>query len=121
MRFVLFELFFALLVLSELRSWALLLLALQSREELVLLLALLEALLALFVLFPRMAPLWGMPANELAGKTGLSENMVVGAVASLAQDESVALRLRFEAGQASATSAIPMPNSPPRPRPAMVR
>lgn len=46
MRFVLFELFFALLVLSELRSWALLLLALQSREELVLL----EALLALFVL-----------------------------------------------------------------------
>ena len=50
MRFELFELFFALLVLSELRSWALLLLALQSREELVLLLALLEALLALFVL-----------------------------------------------------------------------
>ena len=50
LRFVLFELFFALLVLSELRSWALLLLALQSREELVLLLALLEALLALFVL-----------------------------------------------------------------------
>ena len=46
LRFVLFELFFALLVLSELRSWALLLLALQSREELVLL----EALLALFVL-----------------------------------------------------------------------
>ena len=43
---MLFELFFALLVLSELRSWALLLLALQSREELVLL----EALLALFVL-----------------------------------------------------------------------
>ena len=40
LRFVLFELFFALLVLSELRSWALLLLALQSREELVLLLAL---------------------------------------------------------------------------------
>ena len=28
---------------------------------------------------------------------------------------------RFEAGQASATSAMPMPNSPPRPRPAMVR
>ena len=39
LRFVLFELFFALLLL-----------ALQSREELVLLLALLEALLALFVL-----------------------------------------------------------------------
>ena len=57
-------------------------------------------MVALFLFFPRMAPLWGMPANELAGKTGLSENMVVGAVASLAQDESVALRLRFEAGQA---------------------
>ena len=30
-------------------------------------------------------------------------------------------RARFAAGQASATSAMPMPNSPPRPIPATVR
>ena len=51
LRFVLFELFFALLVLSELRSWALLLLALQSREELVLLLALFVLLEDLLLAF----------------------------------------------------------------------
>lgn len=56
-------------------------------------------MIALFLLFPRMAPLWGMPTDELAGRTGLSENMKVGAMASLAMDESVALRLRFDSAQ----------------------
>ena len=56
-------------------------------------------MIALFLLFPRMAPLWGMPTDELAGRTGLSENMKVGAMASLAMDESVALRLRFDSAE----------------------
>lgn len=53
-------------------------------------------MVALFLFFPRMAPLWGVPSDDLAGKSGLSENMRVGEVASLAMDDSVALRIRFD-------------------------
>ncbi|MEG0922577.1 MAG: DUF3488 and transglutaminase-like domain-containing protein [Comamonas sp.] len=51
--------------------------------------------LALFVLFPRMAPLWGVPNNQ-AGKTGLSDEMTVGNMASLAMDEGIAFRVKFD-------------------------
>jgi transglutaminase-like putative cysteine protease len=50
----------------------------------------------LFVLFPRMAPLWGTPGDALTGRSGLSSRMQVGNIASLALDDSVALRVRFE-------------------------
>ena len=53
-------------------------------------------MVALFLFFPRMAPLWGVPSDDLAGRSGLSENMRVGEVASLAMDDSVALRIRFD-------------------------
>ena len=53
-------------------------------------------MVALFLFFPRMAPLWGVPADDMAGRSGLSENMRVGEVASLAMDDSVALRIRFD-------------------------
>nr|KAJ8743569.1 DUF3488 domain-containing transglutaminase family protein [Delftia sp. PS-11] len=53
-------------------------------------------MVALFLFFPRMAPLWGVPGNDLAGRSGLSESMTVGSMASLALDEGIALRLRFE-------------------------
>ena len=49
----------------------------------------------LFVLFPRVGPLWGVPQDGFAG-TGLSNSMSMGTVAALAQDDSVALRIRFE-------------------------
>ena len=49
----------------------------------------------LFVLFPRIGPLWGMP-QDASAKTGLSNSMSLGAVAELAKDDSVALRLKFE-------------------------
>ncbi|MDL2337246.1 MAG: DUF3488 and transglutaminase-like domain-containing protein [Pseudomonadota bacterium] len=49
----------------------------------------------LFVLFPRVGPLWGVPQDGLAS-TGLSNVMSMGTVAALAQDDSVALRIRFE-------------------------
>ncbi len=49
----------------------------------------------LFVLFPRLAPLWGMPSDALTGRSGLSNSMQVGSMASLALDGSVALRVRF--------------------------
>lgn len=50
----------------------------------------------LFVLFPRMAPLWGLPSDAMAGRSGLSASMTVGNIASLALDDSVAMRIRFE-------------------------
>ena len=50
----------------------------------------------LFLLFPRLAPLWGTPHDAMTGRSGLSEQMEVGSIASLALDDSVAMRLRFE-------------------------
>jgi len=50
----------------------------------------------LFVLFPRIAPLWGVPGDALAGRSGLSATMQVGTIASLALDDSVAMRIRFD-------------------------
>lgn len=53
-------------------------------------------MIVLFVLFPRIAPLWGMPGDAMGGRTGLSNSMRVGSIASLAVDGSVAMRIRFE-------------------------
>ena len=50
----------------------------------------------LFVLFPRLAPLWGIPSDALSGRSGLSASMRVGAIASLALDETIAMRVKFE-------------------------
>ena len=50
----------------------------------------------LFMLFPRIGPLWGIPSDAMSGRTGLSANMKVGHIASLAQDESIAMRIRFD-------------------------
>lgn len=47
----------------------------------------------LFLLFPRIGPLWGQP-GDMGGRTGLSDRLHLGDVAQLAQDESLALRLR---------------------------
>ncbi len=55
----------------------------------------------LFVLFPRMAPLWGVPGDAMSGRSGLSSNMQVGSIAKLALDESIAMRVRFN-------SAVPL-------------
>ena len=50
----------------------------------------------MFVLFPRLGPLWGTPGDAMTGRSGLSANMQVGNMASLALDESIALRVKFE-------------------------
>ncbi|MEY4100596.1 MAG: hypothetical protein RL300_1767, partial [Pseudomonadota bacterium] len=50
----------------------------------------------LFVLFPRMAPLWGLPNDAMTGRSGLSASMTVGNIASLALDGSVAMRVKFD-------------------------
>ncbi len=54
----------------------------------------LPLMLLLFVLFPRIGPLWGLP-QDAAGRTGLSGTLRLGGVASLAEDDAIALRVRF--------------------------
>ena len=49
----------------------------------------------LFVLFPRVAPLWGVPGDAMSGRSGLSNSMQVGNIARLALDGSIAMRVRF--------------------------
>jgi protein-glutamine gamma-glutamyltransferase len=53
-------------------------------------------MLVLFMLFPRMAPLWGLPNDGMTGRSGLSGSMKVGEIAKLVLDEGIALRIRFE-------------------------
>src|SRR6185369_1890576 len=50
----------------------------------------------LFVLFPRLAPLWGIPNDALSGRSGLSAEMKVGTIATLALDSSIAFRVKFD-------------------------
>ncbi|MFY3384502.1 transglutaminaseTgpA domain-containing protein [Paracidovorax sp. MALMAid1276] len=58
-------------------------------------------MVALFMLFPRMSPLWGMPGDNLAGRSGLSGTMKVGDMAEIALDDRVAIRLKFEGGDSN--------------------
>ncbi|KQP35915.1 transglutaminase [Pseudorhodoferax sp. Leaf274] len=53
-------------------------------------------MLVLFLLFPRLAPLWGIPSDAMSGRSGLSSTMEVGNLASLALDDSIAMRIRFD-------------------------
>lgn len=55
----------------------------------------LPIMLALFLLFPRLPPLWGLP-NDAGARTGLSNELTFGAFADVSNDESIAMRLRFE-------------------------
>ncbi len=54
----------------------------------------LPVMVVMFLLFPRIGPLWGLPQDAI-GRTGLSGSMQLGGVAQLANDDSVALRVRF--------------------------
>ncbi|MEP6791463.1 MAG: transglutaminaseTgpA domain-containing protein, partial [Ramlibacter sp.] len=49
----------------------------------------------LFVLFPRIAPLWGIPGDAMSGRSGLPSSMQVGTIAELALDDSIAMRIKF--------------------------
>jgi protein-glutamine gamma-glutamyltransferase len=51
-------------------------------------------MVVLFMLFPRIAPLWGLP-QDAGGRTGLSGTLSLGGVAEVANDDSIALRVRF--------------------------
>ena len=51
-------------------------------------------MVALFILFPRIGPLWALPNDS--GRTGLSDSLEIGSIAELAADDSVAFRVRFD-------------------------
>lgn len=57
---------------------------------------------ALFVLFPRLPPLWQLPGAKMT-QTGLSDNLAPGAVSRLLESEDLAFRVRFS-GPAPAAS-----------------
>ncbi|GAB3538984.1 protein-glutamine gamma-glutamyltransferase TgpA [Noviherbaspirillum agri] len=52
--------------------------------------------LVLFLLFPRIqGPLWGLPSDAHAGRTGLSDTMAPGNISQLALSDDVAFRVKF--------------------------
>lgn len=55
----------------------------------------LPAMLVLYFLFPRIGPLWSVPADAQSS-IGLSDQLTLGHVAELAQDDGIAMRLRFD-------------------------
>lgn len=56
-------------------------------------------MLILFVLFPRIpGPLWNMPNDNLAAKTGISDTMSPGKISSLSNNDAVAFRVQFNGG-----------------------
>lgn len=61
-------------------------------------------MLVLFVLFPRVPPLWGLPKDAHAGMTGLSDSMSPGTISQLIQSEATAFRVKFD-------GAPPRPNA----------
>jgi transglutaminase-like putative cysteine protease len=52
-------------------------------------------MVVLFMLFPRVAPLWAVP-QEAQARSGISGSMRMGGVAELAVDDSIAFRARFD-------------------------
>ncbi len=72
------------------------------RRSLQLAVAALPLLVLLFLLLPRLGPLWSLP-GATAGRTGLSDQLDPGSIASLVQDPSPALRVSPLSG------AIPPP------------
>ena len=61
----------------------------------------LPLMVVLFVLFPRLGPLWSLP-TDARNRTGLTDTLTLGEVADLAQDDGIALRVRF-------TDTVPRP------------
>ena len=51
-------------------------------------------MLALFVFFPRVAPLWGVPQDSIAS-SGLSRQLHMGSIAELAMSDEIVMRIRF--------------------------
>ena len=65
----------------------------------------LPLMLLIFVLFPRIpGPIWGLPADSGAARSGLSDSMAPGEISSLIQSGETAFRVRFD-------DTVPAPNA----------
>ncbi|EED34750.1 transglutaminase domain protein [Luminiphilus syltensis NOR5-1B] len=53
-------------------------------------------MLVLFLLFPRIGPLWNVPSKSQAGVTGMSDSMRPGEVSELSRSSELAFRAQFE-------------------------
>lgn len=58
-----------------------------------LLLQAIPLLIVLFIFFPRIPPLWSVPASQSQGKTGMTNEMSPGNIASLSQSTELAFRV----------------------------
>lgn len=58
-------------------------------------------MLVLFLLVPRIAPIWSLNLSESRAKTGLSDQVSVGDIASLSQSDEIAFRAVFTGAQPS--------------------
>lgn len=56
----------------------------------------LPMMLVLFVLFPRIGPLWSVPLDQHAARSGLSEEMAPGDISQLTKSAQLAFRATFE-------------------------
>jgi protein-glutamine gamma-glutamyltransferase len=57
----------------------------------------LPLMVLIFILFPRIpGPLWGLPSDSGAARSGLSDSMAPGDISSLIQSNEVAFRVRFD-------------------------
>jgi len=56
----------------------------------------LPLMIVLFVLFPRISPLWTVPLQSSMGRTGVTDSMSPGDIASLAQSDELAFRVTFD-------------------------
>lgn len=52
-------------------------------------------MLALFILFPRISPLWSVPLQNTTGRTGLSDSMSPGDIGNLIGSDELAFRVKF--------------------------
>ncbi len=62
----------------------------------VMLLQAIPLMLVLFVFFPRVGPLWGLPKDAYSGVTGLSDTMNPGSISQLIRSDAVAFRVKFD-------------------------
>lgn len=71
----------------------------------VMLLQAVPLMIVLFFVFPRFGPLWTVPIKTHAAKTGMSDSMKPGDVATLSQSADVAFRVKFD-GDIPAKSSL---------------
>lgn len=66
------------------------------KKAAVMLLQSVPMMLLLFVVFPRLGPLWSVPASLNQAKSGVADQMSPGDMSQLARDSALAFRVRFD-------------------------